>query len=306
MSDLKPCPKLGDVWRHRKGDHYTVLGITSEPDAEKTDKHPRTVFYQGPDGRRWTRTLASWMESLTLESAAPTPSMEPVAGQRDSVGSEPAGHFRRDAVGNWDQVDDDFKGSEGVMPLYASAPTTPDAASGADDYIDILGDCARDRMIEKMARAMSISTNGHDHYWSAYVKSATAAHQVVCDYLSEKRTGILDRATDSLAQALSVLRVITEQDPVELALDPQWSQRIAKAGIAALTAPSDERSDCSCQTCRPITITDMRMVLCAICGNKRCPHATDHRNTCTGSNEPGQKGSSYALTKPAETEKDKG
>lgn len=35
------------------------------------------------------------------------------------------------------------------------------------------------------------------------------------------------------------------------------------------------------------------MVLCAICGNKRCPHAKDHRNACTNSNEPGQKGSAY-------------
>lgn len=29
---------------------------------------------------------------------------------------------------------------------------------------------------------------------------------------------------------------------------------------------------------------------CHICGNKRCPHATDHRFKCTGSNEPGQIG----------------
>lgn len=36
-----------------------------------------------------------------------------------------------------------------------------------------------------------------------------------------------------------------------------------------------------------------RMIVCAICGNKRCPHATDHRNACTNSNEPGQPGSSY-------------
>ena len=50
---------------------------------------------------------------------------------------------------------------------------------------------------------------------------------------------------------------------------------------------------CWCQTCRPITLSDMRMVLCPICGNKRCPKATDHRNACTGSNEPGQPGSSY-------------
>lgn len=36
-----------------------------------------------------------------------------------------------------------------------------------------------------------------------------------------------------------------------------------------------------------------RMHVCADCGNKRCPKATDHRNACTGSNEPGQAGSRY-------------
>ncbi len=36
-----------------------------------------------------------------------------------------------------------------------------------------------------------------------------------------------------------------------------------------------------------------RYILCAICGNKRCPHATDHKHACTNSNEPGQPGSSY-------------
>ena len=50
---------------------------------------------------------------------------------------------------------------------------------------------------------------------------------------------------------------------------------------------------CHCHTCRPITMGDMRMVLCPKCGNKRCPHANDHRNDCTGSNEPGQPGSAY-------------
>ncbi|MBM4707954.1 hypothetical protein GS982_01190 [Rhodococcus hoagii] len=35
------------------------------------------------------------------------------------------------------------------------------------------------------------------------------------------------------------------------------------------------------------------MILCPECGNKRCPRATWHEQTCTGSNEPGQAGSSY-------------
>jgi hypothetical protein len=32
---------------------------------------------------------------------------------------------------------------------------------------------------------------------------------------------------------------------------------------------------------------------CEICGNKRCPHHTNHELRCTGSNESGQKGSVY-------------
>lgn len=51
--------------------------------------------------------------------------------------------------------------------------------------------------------------------------------------------------------------------------------------------------DCWCRTCRPVTMNDMRFVVCPECGNKRCPHANDHRNACTGSNEPGQEGSAY-------------
>lgn len=51
--------------------------------------------------------------------------------------------------------------------------------------------------------------------------------------------------------------------------------------------------DCSCLTCRPVTFTDSRFVVCPECGNKRCPHANDHRNACTGSNEPGQEGGAY-------------
>lgn len=62
-----------------------------------------------------------------------------------------------------------------------------------------------------------------------------------------------------------------------------------------------DRGRCGCQRC--LDERDERfggfparmsmMVLCPTCGNKRCPHATDHRHACTGSNEPGQPGSSY-------------
>lgn len=51
--------------------------------------------------------------------------------------------------------------------------------------------------------------------------------------------------------------------------------------------------DCWCSMCRPVTMNDMRMIVCPDCGNKRCPKAKDHRNECTKSNEPGQLGSAF-------------
>ncbi|HGY9285409.1 hypothetical protein U9Z24_12515 [Escherichia coli] len=56
---------------------------------------------------------------------------------------------------------------------------------------------------------------------------------------------------------------------------------------------AETSTKCWCRTCRPVTVTDSRFVVCPECGNKRCPHANDHRNACTGSNETGQEGSAY-------------
>lgn len=63
-------------------------------------------------------------------------------------------------------------------------------------------------------------------------------------------------------------------------------------------------ADCICHKC--IEDNDIRaphmpqfllsscmMILCPICGNKRCPHASDHNLKCTGSNDSGQSGSIY-------------
>jgi hypothetical protein len=58
---------------------------------------------------------------------------------------------------------------------------------------------------------------------------------------------------------------------------------------------SKPNPDCSCAECNPMA---WWMILCSTCGNKRCPHATHHDHTCTGSNEPGQVGSSWENCKP--------
>lgn len=47
---------------------------------------------------------------------------------------------------------------------------------------------------------------------------------------------------------------------------------------------------CDCCYCRPITLKDMRFVVCPECHNKRCPKAQYHGFKCTNSNEANQKG----------------
>lgn len=52
---------------------------------------------------------------------------------------------------------------------------------------------------------------------------------------------------------------------------------------------------CCCWKCmKSRDETRSFMILCPECGNKRCPKASDHELSCTGSNEPGQSGSVYA------------
>ncbi|WP_406626874.1 hypothetical protein RHN95_14200 [Enterobacter kobei] len=86
---------------------------------------------------------------------------------------------------------------------------------------------------------------------------------------------------------------ITEDD---MALASAWAHGFNQCRAAMLQGADGNSPvipDCSCRTCRPVTFSDSRFVVCPECGNKRCPHANDHRNACTGSNEPGQEGSAY-------------
>ena len=53
---------------------------------------------------------------------------------------------------------------------------------------------------------------------------------------------------------------------------------------------------CGCLKCYPNVFPNMRFNVCPICGNKRCPHASDHNYECTNSNDVGQTGSVYGGT----------
>ncbi|HFF9219988.1 hypothetical protein L1S16_24380 [Klebsiella pneumoniae] len=93
--------------------------------------------------------------------------------------------------------------------------------------------------------------------------------------------------------------VVPAQSPIDHGYLPECECSGCKATAricAELSANSSENPDCWCRTCRPVVLNDMRFVVCPDCGNKRCPRANDHRNACTGSNEPGQEGSAYPDT----------
>lgn len=72
---------------------------------------------------------------------------------------------------------------------------------------------------------------------------------------------------------------------------------------AAADAPAEASPDAVCNDCIRCLlekktswgtpVIGSRMIVCVTCGNKRCPKATDCRLECTGSNEPGQKGSEW-------------
>ncbi|EPQ4373553.1 MULTISPECIES: hypothetical protein [unclassified Enterobacter cloacae complex] len=70
-------------------------------------------------------------------------------------------------------------------------------------------------------------------------------------------------------------------------------RKISNSSTKNFRENAETSTKCWCHTCRPVTFNDSRLVVCPECGNKRCPHANDHRNACTGSNEPGQEGSAY-------------
>ncbi len=80
-----------------------------------------------------------------------------------------------------------------------------------------------------------------------------------------------------------------------------------RAEVERLTA---ERN-CPCRDCQMARLgpsvypTRREMILCPRCGNKRCPHATNHNHACTDSNDPGQEGSEYQFAWSQQAEIDK-
>lgn len=78
----------------------------------------------------------------------------------------------------------------------------------------------------------------------------------------------------------------------------EW--RLAPDTFARPAEQPGEPADPGCGVCARCRPAWRGMYLCATCGNKRCPHATDCRHACTGSNEPGQRGSMHTASRRPE------
>ncbi len=80
-------------------------------------------------------------------------------------------------------------------------------------------------------------------------------------------------------------RVLPKKEAAPVEDIPSWLQM----------PPIPERGECCCHKCCWLKHgrSPSWMALCSICGNKRCPKATDCDEPCTQSNEPGQAKSVY-------------
>ncbi|WP_419900623.1 DUF1653 domain-containing protein [Roseomonas sp. USHLN139] len=63
MSESLKHPEPGSTWQHRNGQLYAVLCIANEFDEPR---YPKTVVYQGQNGKIWARRFDDWHRSMTL------------------------------------------------------------------------------------------------------------------------------------------------------------------------------------------------------------------------------------------------
>ena len=258
-------------------------------------------YLQGhKDGLEWASQLAEanhpetgdWLYDDPIELAKAIrkgPDMPPAQPVADS---EPVAwtwqHLKQWRVTNdeerardlaWDGVK--------VEPLYRHAQPAPVVPNGLRLALSNAGIAApeSDEMLaatcEKHIQALVTWVKDRKPFQSAPVVPSFE------EWLSAANRKPLGWVKDAMREASDACRAAM------LAAAPQ-SPGSEPATVPGSWIPvSEQKPDCWCLTCRPVTLNDMRFVVCPDCGNKRCPRANDHRNACTRSNEPGQEGSAY-------------
>lgn len=146
-------------------------------------------------------------------------------------------------------------------------------------------------------RALPVGTQLYRHAQQPVVPdelNTRTANDVMNEHLSWKDYGdaeVFCIAWNACRAAMLQAGTLTNEGTIQA--QPQNAPQNIPEIIPGWIPVSERVPDCWCRTCRPVVLNDMRFVVCPDCGNKRCPRANDHRNACTGSNEPGQEGSAY-------------
>ena len=181
------------------------------------------------------------------------------------VNSEPVAYIFKHPAGRlfWALTDKSNKGQNDVMPVYASPQPAP--------VVQCPFPCGWDNL-----NKLAIQD-------AAFVARGLVEGEPTTEAQRQAAISNNDRLLKVISACRAAMLASAQQSP----------------GSEPATVPGEwipvsaQKPECWCLTCRPVTLNDMRFVVCPDCGNKRCPRANDHRDACTGSNEPGQEGSVY-------------
>jgi len=178
------------------------------------------------------------------------------------------------------------------------------------EQIDIL--CERDRKTRDYARGLAVSI--HEKFYPENKKWIQEDDTIGLLMQIDNMVTGLTRIIPPRPKAEVFKRILSVREQIE---DMESSNRVremlnsgeptigkreaqsrAASYLSTMLGGQLEKS-CNCYKCTKARGVDLRfwgqavMVVCPVCGNKRCPKASDHELACTGSNAPGQKGSVY-------------
>ncbi|XDI99223.1 hypothetical protein [Klebsiella phage RothC] len=247
---------------------------------------PLDYLHGHKDGLEWAAQLAEanhpetgdWLYDDPIELAKAIrkgPDMPPVQPVADSEPVIVVGDDGGDAL-SYRRLIQSF---EPGTKLYRHAQQAPVAPAVSDDIGEI--------------RVGRLPTMNQDDYpglgdWWVQLRIGEDSDEVLA-----RVYGATPQEANNRAEALACRAAMLQAEPVCTCPSGDGSLRWP---CPVHPGNSPAIPDCWCRTCRPVVLNDMRFVVCPDCGNKRCPRANDHRNACTGSNEPGQEGSAYPDT----------
>ncbi|HHA2290976.1 TPA: hypothetical protein ACOEHE_002566 [Enterobacter ludwigii] len=227
-----------------------------------TKERAQEIFLgNGPDP---TASEERELARIALESLEAEPVMYAMAGEDLDADATSASKAVVDAwVEEWNQV-----GEPGyrTVTLYTAPPAPVSAPDERYQHLSELYHAQEKRLFKLAQRIKGPS-------FDKYAHSPSQAIDVL-------ESALFGEITDACRAAMLQ------------GAEPDFRE-ISNSSTKHFRENAETSTKCWCHTCRPVTNSDMRFFVCPECGNKRCPHANDHRNACTGSNEPGQEGSAY-------------